>query len=1289
MTATPNLKRLTQLIEQQAATTAALTQATNFREIAAVIAQHMLVDAGQFISINMIDYNEAGEMKRLRTVASANRTQSFDGESAVDLVEAEIGDDLRAALYSSMPVIVATVETNDALGETYRKWLMGHRVKAFVSLPMRHAGRSFGSLTLSSLTGDLALSPQELNLYQSIADQVGALIQVHNLLEETSYSIDINERQARAFDELSAGQSFEQMAGIVARHLLPSQGRFVSLSKIMYDATGDLTGLKILATANRSRTYHWEIDTINWGSMGADFRESVAQGRPFIIEDVDKLSASDLGPGLFALFATNGIKSFIHIPMMLDSKPIAAMGIASRLKTTFNKAEINAFRNLCDQIATLIHARTLLEDSQIARDVANNLVLASRMITSAENYEDMAQAVIYTLARKMTAVGLNLFDQPVHPGTSAQSGVIVAIGTPDGPLTFDAKRFTNAAPSEDLLENLRRGLPLIVNDINAVGSPLSDETQGQYIRLGVGWYASFGLRAGDQLIGTLDIMNSHPYPLSPEETDAYNTLADQVAITLENRNLLSQTEETLNFVQAQFEATGKIYAAKSGTEMLDAIYHFAGTGYHHAHLGLVDTNTLPPTVHVIAEINHNHLTNVERQVTLDSYPAAEALAALETLYIPDSKKDDFLTMSEREKLIAQDIGAMMIVPLVANQRLTGVVVFIHPTAQSIAPNRLRALRNMADQAAVVFENQTLLTSTGQALEETQLLYQINRTVLSSQDTLDILHALRTYLVPNAMTITHMNVLYDENREIQKIRVDFVNSPEGDQVVEYALDEALSPNNLPKMSRYWNSSEASVLFIENIDQANDNPMIDFYRSSGIRSSIVLPIREQGMMRAMINIAFSEPQLFSPAQRRLYEAISDQIAIVLQSHRLLRDTQMSASQLGSQVRILQLVNQLSTTISTSQDEQTLLDQSARVLAEAVGVDHSGIVIVNPQETSGTVVSEYPPLGTIGVQIDLEQNEIYQIMRQTRQPFIVNEIASDSRVLPATRDLMKKNGILGFGFFPIILQDRIFGSIGLDITQPGQQFSPDMINIAQTITGQIAIGLQNTRLLNDTQRRAEQLQRITAFSQSVQATLDLSNIFNIMLAESGEMLQQDQMSIALYDTALGQLRTVAQLTDGFASVTMTGGDLVAIKGHIAKVWESWQILHIQDAKNTPEKIEPKTNARSLMVAPLISRGRIMGVVSVGSARAFAYADTDIAVFQQMVNQLAVAIENAEAFRQSQRVAKNESLVNDISTQLQRQMDIHSMLDVTVNELGKVLGARRARIRLGTNAPSPDDSE
>ena len=118
MTATPNLKHITQLIEKQATTTAALTQATTFREIVGIIAQHMLVNPGLFVSINMTEYNEAGEIKRLRTVASANRNESFDIESSVDLVEAELGDDgghLSGHLHSTRSIADAPLHLREDL----------------------------------------------------------------------------------------------------------------------------------------------------------------------------------------------------------------------------------------------------------------------------------------------------------------------------------------------------------------------------------------------------------------------------------------------------------------------------------------------------------------------------------------------------------------------------------------------------------------------------------------------------------------------------------------------------------------------------------------------------------------------------------------------------------------------------------------------------------------------------------------------------------------------------------------------------------------------------------------------------------------------------------------------------------------------------------------------------------------------------------------------------------------------------------------------------------------------
>ena len=243
------------------------------------------------------------------------------------------------------------------------------------------------------------------------------------------------------------------------------------------------------------------------------------------------------------------------------------------------------------------------------------------------------------------------------------------------------------------------------------------------------------------------------------------------------------------------------------------------------------------------------------------------------------------------------------------------------------------------------------------------------------------------------------------------------------------------------------------------------------------------------------------------------------------------------------------------------------------------------------------------------------------------------------------------------------------------------------------QVAVGLQNIRLLTDAQRRAEQLQRIALFSQSVQATLNLETILNIMLTESTQMIPMDRMSIALYDTRQSQLRIVAQYEDEQTYIDLTNGPLISMAGtYVGQVWETQEMLMIGDTLTASgiRRLQEVT-VRSLMIVPIRSRGRLLGTVNAGCFRPYAYVEADQAIFQQMINQLAVAIENAEAFRQSQRVAKNEALINEIATHLQQHSDVEEMLQITINELGEALGARRARIRLAmqANGESEDGEE
>ena len=73
------------------------------------------------------------------------------------------------------------------------------------------------------------------------------------------------------------------------------------------------------------------------------------------------------------------------------------------------------------------------------------------------------------------------------------------------------------------------------------------------------------------------------------------------------------------------------------------------------------------------------------------------------------------------------------------------------------------MRNLGDQIAVVFENESLLRSTATTLDEVQTLYNINRAMLSALDPLGVLRALRNHMAQDAYMILRVVVERDRRR----------------------------------------------------------------------------------------------------------------------------------------------------------------------------------------------------------------------------------------------------------------------------------------------------------------------------------------------------------------------------------------------------------------------------------------------------------------------------------------------------------------------------------------------
>jgi sigma-B regulation protein RsbU (phosphoserine phosphatase) len=108
-----------------------------------------------------------------------------------------------------------------------------------------------------------------------------------------------------------------------------------------------------------------------------------------------------------------------------------------------------------------------------------------------------------------------------------------------------------------------QGEPLVVNDVTKDAThfpnPMLPDTRAE---------AAIPLKIGDRILGVIDVQSTIPYSFSPDDIDTFQTLADQLAIALNNTELFAETQEHLSQHRLLHHITT---SAASGTTLEEAL----------------------------------------------------------------------------------------------------------------------------------------------------------------------------------------------------------------------------------------------------------------------------------------------------------------------------------------------------------------------------------------------------------------------------------------------------------------------------------------------------------------------------------------------------------------------------------------------------------------------------------------------------------------------------------------------------------------------------------------------
>ena len=123
---------------------------------------------------------------------------------------------------------------------------------------------------------------------------------------------------------------------------------------------------------------------------------------------------------------------------------------------------------------------------------------------------------------------------------------------------------------------------------------------------------------------------------------------------------------------------------------------------------------------------------------------------------------------------------------------------------------------------------------------------------------------------------------------------------------------------------------------------------------------------------------------------------------------------------------------------------------------------------------------------------------------------------------------------------------------------------------------------------------------------------------------------------------------------------------------------VFDVSSAPNINRRLADAVGARSAAFVPLLSEGHVTGVLVVASSEPRLFSATDMDLIVDLANETGLALGRTRSDEALEAALERETLVAEISRRVRSELDVDSLLEVAVEEVGRALGLARCFVRL-----------
>ncbi|MEW6620628.1 MAG: GAF domain-containing protein [bacterium] len=734
--------------------------------------------------------------------------------------------------------------------------------------------------------------------------------------------------------------------------------------------------------------------------------------------------------------------SQLSVPLMYKEKTIGVLNVFnSKREEGFNEADEKILMVLASQTAVSLQTIKLYTELKTAANALSVLYEISKTISEGRELQE-----VLTLILKK---GSEIFQ--------AQHGSIMLLDESSGELRIK----TAEGLSEEIIKHTvkkpgdgsiagwvaEKKEPLLligkVDDVRFKSSKVETEIKDAMCA---------PLILKDKLIGVFNISNRVGAGVFTEsDLNLLCTLANEVSIAIETARLYEIITQRVTELSSFYIISTALSSTLSLSEIFKIVMERITTIFTEfaISISLYEKDKLKR----IAERGFGEDKTLDTELELEKDELKEKLKPLfvSKRYLCFKTTED---ISNLKILVGTGkIEYALLFPLVAKDKVIGILTFISQTKEELTKEEIRLLTALSQATASSIENAKLYTQTTRRLQELSGLQQITNKMALTTNTTELL-ALAVNII-NEVIGSELGLvfLWDEDRKEYIVKVG-----QGKKRVSEGLFKALK-FKLGEGIVGWVGEKGEGVIL---DDARKDPRFKQIGDLYIRSVLAVPIIKDNKPIGVMEFINKLPAGggFCSEDERMVSIIANQTAIILSNADAFDEIKRRALQLST----VQAVNKMITSVFGVEE---LLTQIVELTAKVLRVKKASLSLLEPD---GHVKLE-AAYGLTYMEQEREEKltpgfGIASRVIQTNHPFLINNLPEDTTLSEEEKNIYIEKSYLSV---PLNIRKKTVGALTISSKLNESFFNEQDIEVLTTISEQSSIVIEYAKLYQNLQRHS----------------------------------------------------------------------------------------------------------------------------------------------------------------------------------------------------------------------------